>query len=290
MIIKRIFKNKPFRRFSILVLAALFVGVQYSCTNSLDDNNVSRNPIGTAIIGISGNPGTLWGNACDESVIQINTEIVEDGTPIEFEITFSDSLPPILRGCLFDASATVEGATAFVNYLSGVLIGSGKLATVNISATIRPDGGDVESDFITVTLQGVDIIPPEDISVEVPNPLDVEAPDIFLTFIFGTIGIKPGTMVELSLSNPDIGLFSGGLDVVSVPVQGSVDTGEFVIQYNPFRAGGTQIITARIILEIPPELAAICPAIPENELTIEATVVITQSVAPPPEEEEEPAP
>ncbi len=278
MIINRIFKNKPFRRFSILVLVALFMGLQHSCTNSLDDNNVSRNPIGTAIIGISGNPGTLYGNACDESVIQINTEIVEDGTPIEFEITFSDSLPPVLRGCLFDASATVEGGLAFVNYLSGVLIGIGDLATVNISATIKPVGGDEESDFITMTLQGVGIIAPDDQDITVPNPMDMEAQDIFLTLIFNTVGIKPGTMAEVSLSNPALGLFNGDSEVVMVPVQGSVDSGEFVVQYNAFREGGTQIITARILLEVPPELAAICPTIPEDELLIEATVVITQSV------------
>lgn len=290
MNIIHITKNTFLKRFNVLFLLLSLGLFHVACNDSLDNNKVSDNPINSAIIGISGNPGTLFGNACDESVIQVNTELVPDGTPIDFEITFSNDLPPLLRGCLFDGSLTVQGGTAFVNYLSGVLVGIGELATVNIAVTIRPVDGDEESDFITMTLTGVGMVPPEDQNIEVPNPLDVEASDIFLTLIFSTVGIKPGTLAEVSLSNPAIGLFNGGFDVVDVPVSGSVNSGEFVVQYNPARAGGTQIITARIFLEVPPELAAICPMPPPEDLVIEATVVITQSVAPPPMEEEEPMP
>ena len=286
MDIKRILNNRPFRRFSALLFISLIMAFQHSCTNSLDNNKVSDNPINTAIIGISGNPGALFGNACDESVIQVNTELVPDGTPIEFEITFSNDLPPVLRGCLFDASLTVEGGLAFVNYLAGVLIGIGQLATVNIAVTIRPIDGDEESDFITMILEGVGIIPPANQDITVPNPMDAEAEDIFITLIFSTVGIKPGTFAEVSLSNPAIGLFNGGFEIVEVPVLGSVEDGEFVVQYNPARAGGTQVITARIFLEIPPELAAFCPMPPPEDLIVEATVVITQSV----ESEAEPTP
>ncbi|MEQ9617933.1 MAG: hypothetical protein RIG61_02025 [Deltaproteobacteria bacterium] len=286
MDIKRILTNKPFRRFSALLFVALIMVLQHSCNDSLDNNKVSDKPINTAIIGISGNPGALFGNACDESVIQVNTELVPDGTPIDFEITFSNDLPPVLRGCLFGGSLTVEGGVAFVNYLSGVLIGINELATVNIAVTVRPIDGDEESDFITITLEGVGIIPPDNQDITVPNPMDAEAQDIFLTLIFNTIGIKPGTLAEVSLSNPDIGLFNGGFAVVEVPVSGSVEAGEFVVQYNPARAGGTQIMTARIFLEVPPELAAFCPIPPPEDLVIEATVVITQSV----EEETPPTP
>ncbi len=57
--------------------------------------------------------------------IQVNTKLVPDGTPIDFEITFSSSgLQPQLRGCLFDSSGTVQDEFAFVNYLAGVLIGA----------------------------------------------------------------------------------------------------------------------------------------------------------------------
>lgn len=278
MLIKRILNNKPFRRFSALILIVLFLVFQHSCSNSLDNNKVSDNPIGTAIIGISGNPDVLYGNASDESVLQINTELVANGTPINFEITFSDSLPPDLRGCLFDSSQFVNNGMAFVNYLAGVLIGVADTATVNISATINPVDGDEESDFITFTLQGVGIIPPEDQDISVPNPMDAEAQDVFLTLVFNTIGIEPGTLAEVSISNPGLGSLNDGSEVVEVPVLGSLDDGQFVVQYNAFRQGGTQIVTARIILEVPPELAALCPMPPPEDLVVEVAVVITQSV------------
>jgi hypothetical protein len=268
-----------------LFLVFLFIlSASLGCSNSLPDNNVSDNPVNTAIIGISGNPGALFGNGCSESVIQVNTGIVEDGTPIEFEITFSSSLPPDLRGCLFDASPVVFDDMAFVNYLAGILIGIEKTATINISATINPPEGDTESDFITLTLQGVGINPPDNQDIMVPS--DSEALDVFLTLAFTTVGIKPGTEVEVSLSNPGLGSFEGGADVVFPVVIGSEEAGEFFVQYNAFTgAGGTQVITARIFLEIPPELAAICPMPPEEDLIVEVSFSITQSVemeTPPP--------
>lgn len=280
MNIKRVLTNKPIVRFTTLVFIALLMTFQHSCNNSLDNNKVSGNPINTAIIGISGNPGTLFGNACDESVIQVNTELVPDGTPIDFEITFSNDLPPILRGCLFDGSLTVEGGLAFVNYLAGVLIGIGDLATVNISVTVRPIDGDEESDFISVILEGVGIIPPEDLSIEVPNGMEEDPQPVFVTLSFQTVGIKPGTLAEVSISNPAIGFLNDGAEMVVVPVQGSDEAGQFVVQYTgAIGLGGAQIITARIMLVIPPELVAFCPMPPPDDLLIEATVVITQSVA-----------
>ena len=286
MSIKGFLKTRYTKLLSFLILS-LTLAAALGCSNSLSNNNVSDNPINTAIIGLSGNPGTLFGNGCSESVIQVNTGIVEDGTPIEFEITFSASLPPDLRGCLFDASPVVFDEIAFVNYLAGILIGTGQTATVNISATINPPEGDTESDFITITLQGVGINTPDNIDLEVPNPQDTEALNVFLTLPFTTVGIKPGTVVEVSLSNPALGFFEDGTDITFPVVIGSVEAGEFFVQYNANRVGGTQVITARLVLEIPPELAAICPIPLEEDLTVEASFSITQSVADPPEMMEE---
>ena len=281
---KRVLKTKFIKQFSVLLLSVVLFGALSSCTNSLENNKVSKNPINTAIIGLSGNPGTLFGNACSDSVIQINTELVEDGTPIEFEITFSIDLPPLLRGCLFDASPTVFDGIAFVNYLAGVLIGIGDTATVNISATINPPGGDTESDFITIVLLGVGIIAPEDEAITVDNPEDPDSMNISATLIFQTVGIKPGTEVELTLTREDLGGFAtslGGIaSAISAIVQGTVDSGEFVVEYVALIGeGGTQVITAKLILEIPPSLAALCPMPAEEDLQVEATVVITQTVA-----------
>jgi hypothetical protein len=286
MRIRNLFKHKSVRVSSVLLFFVLFLGTQYACLDGLNGDG-SGNPINTAIIGLSANPAALFGNAGKDSVIQVNTNLVTDGTPIEFEITFSPTgLRPELRGCLFDSTGTVEGEMAFVNYLAGVHKGVGAtieaiaadLATVNISATIHPVDGDEESDFITMTLRGVGIVAPADQAITVPNPEDTEAEDIFLTLIFNTVGIEPGTIAEVSLSNPALGLFDGTSEVVLVPVLGDSEGGQFIVQYNAFRVGGTQIITARIQLQVPPEFAAICPIPPAEDLLIEAVVVITQSV------------
>lgn len=284
-------KTTYIKLLSFLILS-LILTAAVGCSNSLPDNNVSDNPVNTAIIGLSGNPGTLFGNGCSDSVIQVNTGIVEDGTPIEFEITFSAALPPDLRGCLFDASPFVFDDVAFVNYLAGILIGIGEIATVNISATINPPGGDTESDFITITLQGVGINPPENQDITVDNPDGPDPMNESITLIFQTVGIKPGTLVELTVSRDDLGGFAGSMggivDTLEALVQGSEESGEFVAEYVAFiGAGGTQVITARLLLEIPPELAAICPMPLEEDLLVEATVVITQTVADPPMMEEE---
>lgn len=291
MMLKRMFKHKSVKVISILTFLVFMALSQHACVDSLDSNDGSENPINSFLLGMSANPATLFGNASEESFIQVDTLLVPDGSPISFEITFSSGLPPSLRGCLFGGSATVQNNSAFVNYLSGILIGVGETATVNISATVDVLEGPSESDFLTVTLEGIGMTPPEDQTLEVPNPEDEEALDVFLTLTFNTVGIIPGTIAEVSLSNPELGLFNGTSEVVLVPVLGSVDAGEFILQYNAFRVGGTQIITARIQLEVPPDLAEVCPVPDPEDLLLEAVVVITQTVAPPPDEEEpEPTP
>ena len=282
MWLKEFLKTKYLKRLSVLLLSIWMAGAS-SCSNSLPDNNVSDNPVNTAIIGISGNPGTLFGNGCSESVLQVNTNIVEDGTPIEFEITFSIDLPPELRGCLFDADPFVIEEIAFVNYLAGILIGVNETATINISATINPPGGDTETDFITITLQGVDIIPPGSVDIEVP--FETDAPlTVFVTLPFQTVGIKPGTLVDLFLSDETLGT----IEPNPAFVQGSEESGTFVVEYLAnLGVGGTQVITAVIDLEIPPEFLEICPIPSPEDLRIEATVIINQSVAEPEEEEDD---
>ena len=280
MSINGFLKTRYTKLLSFLVLS-LILAAAVGCSNSLSNNNVSDNPVNTAIIGLSGNPGTLFGNGCSDSVIQVNTEIVEDGTPIEFEITFSAELPPVLRGCLFDASPAVFDGIAFVNYLAGILIGVEETATVNISATINPPEGDTESKFITITLQGVGIIPPASIDIEVP--FETDAPlTVFVTLPFQTVGIKPGTIVNLFVSDESLGTIEPNPAIV----QGSEESGTFVVEYLAnLGVGGTQVITAIIDLEIPPEFLEICPNPSPEDLRIEATVIINQGVADPMEEE-----
>ena len=291
MRIRNLFKHKLVRVSSVLLFFVLLLGTQYACLDGLNGDG-SENPINTAIIGLSANPATLYGNASEDSFIQVNTNLVPDGTPIDFEITFSNTgLQPQLRGCLFESSGTVQDELAFVNYLAGVNIGVGSsldeiaadIATVNVSATIHPVDGDEESDFLTLNLQGVGIVPPPTMGpVEVPNSDTPDAQDVDVTLTFTTVGIEPGTIAEVSISNPTIGTLNGGSDVVQVPVFGSLNSGQFIVEYTAFVGqAGTQIILARIQLQIPPEFFAICPLISDDDGLIEVVVVITQTVAAP---------
>jgi hypothetical protein len=292
MIINRMFKHKSVRVIFILTFLGLMVLSQHACVDSLDSNDGSENPVNTFIMNMSANPNTLFGNASEESFIQVDTLLVPDGSEIDYEITFSSSgLPPALRGCLFDSSGTVVNNEAFVNYLSGVLVGINETASINISATVRLADGRSESDFLSVTLDGVGIVQPTPGPlVIVPHPSATPAPtNIAVPLTFQSVGLAPGTLVEISLSNPDIGSLNGGGDpqvgeaVFVAPILGNVNSGQFFVQYNAFVGQpGTQVILAKTQIQIPPEFMAVCPLISEEDGVIEVIVIITQEVAEPP--------
>lgn len=295
MIIDRMFKHKSVKAISILMFLGLMVLSQHACVDSLDSNDGSENPVNTFIMNMSANPNTLFGNASEESFIQVDTLLVPDGSEIDYEITFSSSgLPPALRGCLFDSSGTVINNEAFINYLSGVLIGINETASINISATVRLADGRSESDFLSVTLDGVGLIPatpgPDTDPVIVPHPSTTPAPtNIAVPLTFQSVGLEPGTLVEISLSNPDIGSLNGGGDpqvgeaIFVAPILGNVNSGQFFVQYNAFVGQpGTQVILAKTQIQIPPEFMAVCPLISEQDGLIEVIVIITQEVAEPP--------
>lgn len=295
MIIDRMFKHKSVKVISILAFLGLMVLSQHACVDSLDSNDGSENPVNTFIMNMSANPNTLFGNASEESFIQVDTLLVPDGSEIDYEITFSSSgLPPALRGCLFDSSGTVINNEAFINYLSGVLVGINETASINISATVRLADGRSESDFLSVTLDGVGLIPatpgPDTDPVIVPHPSTTPAPtNIAVPLTFQSVGLEPGTLVEISLSNPDIGSLNGGGDpqvgeaVYVAPILGNVNSGQFFVQYNAFVGQpGTQVILAKTQIQIPPEFMAVCPLISEQDGLIEVIVIITQEVAEPP--------
>ncbi len=298
MMLKRMFKHKAVKVIAILMFLGFMVLSQHACVDGLDSNDGSENPVNTFLLNMTANPNTLFGNASEESFIQVDTLLVPDGSAIDYEITFSSSgLPPALRGCLFDSSGTVVNNQAFVNYLSGLLVGINSTATVNIAATITLADGRRESDFTTVVLDGVGIVQPTPGPVViVPHPSTTPAPtNIAVPLTFQTVGIEPGTLVEISLSNPEIGSLNGGGDpeigdaVYVAPILGNVNSGQFFVQYNAFVGqAGTQIILARTQLQIPPEFTAVCPLLSEEDGLIEVVVIITQEVAPPPTEEPEP--
>lgn len=295
MMLNRMFKHKSVKVISILAFLGLMVLSQHACVDSLDGGDQSENPVNTFIMNMSANPNTVFGNASEESFIQVDTLLVPDGSEIDYEITFSSSgLPPALRGCLFDSSGTVVNNEAFVNYLSGVLIGINETATINISATVRLADGRSESDFTTLVLDGVGLVAatpgPDTDPLIVPHPSTTPAPtNIAVPLTFQSVGLEPGTLVEISLSNPDIGSLNGGGDpqvgdnIFVAPILGNVNAGQFFVQYNGFVGQpGTQIILAKTQLQIPPEFLIVCPLISEEDGLIEVIVIITQEVAEPP--------
>ncbi|HML96040.1 MAG TPA: hypothetical protein PKC29_11485 [Thermodesulfobacteriota bacterium] len=295
MMLNRMFKRKSVKVISILTFLGLMVLSQHACVDSLDSGDESENPVNTFIMNMSANPNTVFGNASEESFIQVDTLLVPDGSEIDYEITFSSSgLPPALRGCLFDSSGTVINNEAFVNYLSGVLVGINETASINISATVRLADGRSESDFTTLTLDGVGLVAatpgPDTDPIIVPHPSTTPAPtNIAVPLTFQSVGLEPGTLVEISLSNPDIGSLNGGGDpeigdaIYVAPILGNVNSGQFFVQYNAFVGqAGTQIILARTQIQIPPEFITLCPLIAEEDGLIEVVVIITQEVAAPP--------
>ena len=257
----------PINMSVFIILFTIIIGISLSCTNNLDNNKVSDDPINTAIIGIQSFPGSIFGNTCSEALIQVNTEIVPDGTPVEFKITNSNTLPPELRGCLFDSSGTVQDGLAFVNYLAGILVGLNATATVNIAVTIKPINGNEESEFISITLKGVSIGAPEALTVATGGSIVID---------FVTFGLKSGTIITAEVGDESLGSVSPEETVVI----GNEELGSFTLAYTA-TGEGVQIIILTAVLEFPEELIGICPIPPAEDLLIVVTVPITQTDAEP---------
>ncbi len=280
---------------SLLVFLTLVVLSISSCVDDIDSQS-SEDPFGAGIIGIESNPDSLFGNASGTSEIEVNTEVFPDGSSVEFEITGSSTgisssarthgLSTFLRGCLIEADSTLSnGGRAFATYLAGINIASGAslaseappIETVNVAVNIIPPNGDRESDFVSVVLNPVGIVPPEDTEIETRpagDPLST-----FITLEFITVGIPPGTVVNFSLSRPDLGV----LNPTSAPVVGSEESGSVTTQYTTFNnTGGTQVIIASLVLPNPFErYPSRCPDVPESYRRVEEQVVITQTAPEP---------
>lgn len=270
------------RFLSFLAISILFAGVfiaGVSCVQGTGDQS-SDDPINTGIIAFLFNPDVIFGNGSSGTEIQTTTEIFPDGSAINFKITGS-SLPQALRGCLFDADTVLSnGGQAFVDYVGGINIASSSellseeppVEGVNIAATVTPPGGDTETDFGSVLLNPVGMIPPEGTALESGALGD---PSTFLRLTFDTIGLPPGTIVDFTLSNPAIGTLSPMSDAVV----GSEDSGSVTTQYTSINeTGGAQVVTATAILDNPSDINPNCPDVPEGQRRVQETVFIDQSV------------
>lgn len=301
LLLESLYIKFPKRFLSPIALLALFAGVLFagvSCTNSLDPNT-SENPINLGIIVVNGNPDFLFGNACDESGVEVITEAFPEGELLNVELKISGSNPnhpAALRGCIFDADTNLTDGQAFASYLAGIFIGSPDelasavppIRTINISATISTVDGVEDGDFGTIVLRAVGLIPPDAIEDLVTNPAG-DPTSIFVTLPFQSVGLKAGTEVTFRINRADLGTLVGpggsGTEVTDV-ISGSEEDGSVDVQYTTMNnTGGTQTVTATVILPNPFDFDLDCPNVPESQRTIRVNVVITQSVpepSPPP--------
>ena len=282
-------KNKLRQFLSILTVFLVFVGL--NCVNGLDQGS-SDDPAHTGIIFVNGVPVVIFGNSIDQSLIEVTTGVFPNGSTIEFEITLSD-LIELLSGCVFGGDVIIVDGQAVANYLAGILIGtpdqlsSGDppVAALNVAVKITTPDGDSESDFVTMFLNAVGMIPPEDMDVTT-SPDDGITLPVIVTLVFQTIGIPPGTNVSFSLSNPALGM----LNPLVTPVSGAEDNGEAETLYTTVNgSSGIQTITATIILPNPFDFDPSCPNVPVGQRTIQVSVKINQ-IAPVPTPTPSPSP
>jgi hypothetical protein len=270
------------RRFiPLFTLTVLFASVFFAAVSCIDGvgENSSDDPFGNRIVVVAVNPDIQSGNGSGDSEIQVlvNPDTVPDGSTVLFELNSPNSLPTNLRGCITNADEFIAGSEAFADYMAGINIASGAelssgeppIETVNIAATVTPPGENPGSNFDTVALTPVGIIPPEDTELDVP-PAD-DPSSVGLTIEFAAVGLPDGTIVDFTLSNPAL----GSLNPTSVAVAG----GSAVTQYSANNGqAGTQVVTATAVLPNPFDFDPSCPNVPEGDRTIQEIFVITQSV------------
>lgn len=287
-IIRTLIDNLRRRFLSLFALTILFASIFFATVSCLDgvDNNSSENPFGNRIVIVVSNPDVLSGNGTDDSEIQVlvNPDTVPDGSTVLFELTASD-LPSSRRGCITNADGLIENSEAFADYLAGFVIASSQqlqadeppIGLVNIASTVTPPGENPGSNFDTIVLNAVGILPPEDTELEVPalDDMDMCPGTVGLSLEFAVIGLPPGTVVNFTLSNPALGV----LNPTSAPVAG----GSVVTEYSvPDCQAGTQVVTATAVLPNPFDLDPSCPNVSEADRTVQEIIVITQTQAEPP--------
>lgn len=277
-----------FRNLIIICLVILVAGCN-SGTDDLDNRQGSQNPFGAQIIVIDSNDNVVYGNLTDliEVVINVNEQLNPDGTLVDFQFSSTD-LPINHRGCVLGGDNSTSNGQAVLDLLAGLFIDESPNtmdeppAFVNVGVTLTRAGGQQESRSFPIAVNPVRLISPPDTEITT-NP--VGAPTtLFITLQFMTQGIPVGTIVEFEASNTAIGDVEESMGTV----QGTKAEGQAIVQYTTVNGtGGTQVITATIVLPDPATMDPDCPSIPEVQRTLQEVVVIDQSA---PDEEPEPEP
>jgi len=272
-LVNQIMKNIPKKILSIFSVVVICFGLVGGCgVNSANpDKSDPDKIVNNFLLSIVGD--SLFANACQVGDIQIDSEAIEEGTFID--ISFVPGFNSV-GACILDSTVIINSqGRAFLDFITDYIIGVGSTGSFRILLeAITPDG-QIITQFADIVVSGIGIIPPtEDGSSTFALDIPEDGMDVpFLFLQFATVGIKPGTEVDFTLSNAPL----GDVDVNPAIVAGNVSVGSFTTTYFPNILAGTQELTATITLNTPQDILDACDAV-RSSIQISVNITIIQSV------------
>ena len=273
--IKKLSSKKLLTLFSVLIICFGIVG---GCgTNEADPDRSDPDAIVNNFL-LSVLDNGVFANACNIGDIQIDSEALSPNTFIDV-----DFVPGFnsVGACILDSSVVLNSdGRAFLDFIADYIVGVGSTGSFRILLSATTPDGQVISQFADIVLSGIGIIPPTGDSEDSTFTLDITVDDMgmaeeipFQPLQFTTVGIKPGTQVDFTVSNPPL----GNVDVNPAIVSGNVNSGAFTTTYFPNPLAGTNLLTATITLNTPQEILDECDAV-SSSVQISVIVTFIQSV------------
>lgn len=273
--IKKITSKKVLTLFSVAIICFGMIG---GCgTNEADpDRSDPDTIVNNFLISILENG--VFANACNIGDIQIDSEALPPNTFIDI-----DFVPGFnsVGACILDSSVVLDSdGRAFLDFIADYIVGVGSTGSFRILLSATTPDGQIISQFADIVLSGIGIVPPTSGEGDSTFTLDITVDDMgvaeelpFQPLQFTTVGIKPGTVVDFTVSNPPL----GDVDVNPAIVSGNVNSGAFTTTYFPNAFAGTQLLTATITLNTPQEILDECDAV-SSSVQISVIVTFIQSV------------
>jgi len=272
-LVNQIMKNIPKKILSIFSVVIICFGMVGGCgVNSANPDKSDPDKIVNNFL-LSINGDSLFANACQVGDIQIDSEAIEEGTFIE--ISFVPGFNSV-GACILDSTVIINSqGRAFLDFITDYIIGVGSTGSFRILLEATTPDGQIITQFADIVVSGIGIIPPtEDGSSTFALDIPEDGMDVpFLVLQIATVGIKPGTEVDFTLSNVPLGF----VDVNPAIVAGNVSAGSFTTTYFPNILAGTQVLTATITLNTPQDILDACDAV-RSSVQISVNITIIQSV------------
>ena len=274
--IKKITSKKLLTFFSVVIICFGIIGgcgPNDASPDLSDPDNIVNNFL-LSIINID----QRFANACQVGTIQIDSEAIPTNTFIDV-----DFVPGFnsVGACVLDSSVVINSqGRAFLDFITDYVVGVGSTASFRLLLNATTPDGQIITQFADIAVSGIGIVPPISTDGNSTFTLDISVDDMgmadeipFQPLQFTTQGIKPGTTVDFTVSNPPL----GGVDVNPAIVSGSVSSGAFTTTYFPNIAAGTQLLTATITINTPQEILDQCDAV-SSSVQISVIVTFIQSV------------